>query len=71
VTDSVLVVMAVVYWNCSLVLMGVGRVVVTVTVPALTVDGASVVYIVCRTIEEEVSVTVGPVKVEVTETAGV
>jgi len=43
VTDSVLVVTAVVYWNCSLVLMGVERVVVTVTVPALTVDGASVV----------------------------
>jgi hypothetical protein len=49
--------------------MGVGRVVVTVIVPALIVGGGRVVNVVCRAIVEEVSVTVGPVKVEVMLTA--
>lgn len=44
-TTSVLVVTALVYWNCNLVLTGVGSVVVapSVIVPALMVDGARVV----------------------------
>lgn len=69
VMNAVLVVTAIVYWNCNLVLMGVGRVVVTEIAPALIVGGGRVVYAVCRTIVEEVSVTVGPAKVEVMLTA--
>lgn len=66
-----MVVVAVVYVNIHFVLMGVGRVVVTLTVPDLIVEGARVVYTVCEIIADAVSVLVGPLIVDVTLTAGV